>query len=255
MLEVRNVQVSYGVKRVLQPTSLQIKSGQIYGLIGHNGSGKSTLLKVLAGQIVPTAGQGFLNGKNLLSWRPSQFAREVAYLPQHLPISGVLTVEELVSFGRYPWIGMLGRMGPFDKQQIEKAMLMTRIEHHRQQRVDTLSGGERQRVWLAMLLAQNSSFLLLDEPLAALDIVHQVEVLKLIKQISIRLKVGIVLVLHDVNLAARYCDQLVAMRTGELIAQGKASDLMTEGQLKAIYGMDMSVIKHPRLAVPVALVN
>lgn len=242
-------------KTLLQPTDLQFNAAGIHGLIGHNGSGKSTLLKLLAGQLQPTSGKVCFDGTPISQWKPRDFAREVAYLPQQLPPSEHLTALELIQFGRYPWLGLLGRAGAQDHAEVERAMALTQTQAYQDQRVDTLSGGERQRVWLAMLLAQNSRFLLLDEPLAALDIAHQIEMLELIHRLSRELGLGIIVVLHDINLAARYCDQLTALHGGRVITSGTPDDIMTPAQLQAIYGVDMSLAIHPVLGIPVALVN
>lgn len=255
MFQLNQVVVSVADKTLIQSVSLCIEPGQVYGLIGHNGSGKSTLLQVLAKQMAYTQGEAFFKGKHLSAWKPALFAREVAYLPQSLPDSAGLRVHELVQFGRYPWLGLFGRLKKQDTQLIERALQLTQTHMFKEQLVSTLSGGEKQRVWLAMLLAQNSSFLLLDEPLAALDINHQIEVLELLKHIAQSLGTGIVIVIHDVNLAARYCDHLIALHKGRVLAEGTASELMTTEHLKAIYGVEMSVVKHPTLSVPVALVN
>src|SRR5690606_17089750 len=145
--------------------------------------------------------------------------------------------------------------GARDEAEVERALTLTRTQAYRHRRVDTLSGGERPRVWLAILLAQNSQFLFLDEPLAALDIAHQIEVLELIRRLSRELGLGIMLVLHDINLAARYCDRLVALHGGRAIAAGTPGDIMSPGCLRAIYGVDVSMVAHPVLGIPVALVN
>ena len=157
--------------------------------------------------------------------------------------------------GRYPWRGLLGRHTREDEAAIERAIAATHTEAFADRLVDTLSGGERQRVWLAMLLAQGSDFLLLDEPLAALDIAHQVEVLALIRELSQRLGLGVVIVLHDVNMAVRYCDHLVALHGGRVLTQGSPAELMDEATLEAIYGIPMRVMAHPTGQHPVALVH
>lgn len=242
-------------KVLLHPTRLRFDAAGVCGLIGHNGSGKSTLLKLLAGQLVATSGEVSFDGRAVPRWNRRRFAREVAYLPQHLPASEHLTAAELIGFGRYPWQGLLGRDSARDRQEVERAIALTQTQAHRDQRVDTLSGGERQRVWLAMLLAQNSRFLLLDEPLAALDVAHQIEMLELVHRLSRELGLGIVLVLHDVNLAARYCDRLVALRGGRAIVAGPPEAIMTPDCLRRIYGVEMSVFRHPVLGTPVAMAN
>ncbi|NWN81469.1 MAG: ATP-binding cassette domain-containing protein [Halomonas sp.] len=230
---------------LLHPLDLTFDEGRVHGLIGHNGSGKSTLLKLLARQQAPSRGELRLDGKPLTAWGYRAFARRVAYLPQHLPAADNLTGRELVGFGRYPWHGLLGRHGREDTQAIDRALALTHTEPFADRLVDTLSGGERQRVWLAMLLAQGSRLLLLDEPLAALDISHQLEVLALIRRLSRELGLGVIIVLHDINMAARYCDHLVALHGGRLLARGTPDAMMNVETLKAIYGVPMHIMAHP----------
>ncbi|AQZ96055.1 ATP-binding cassette domain-containing protein [Halopseudomonas phragmitis] len=242
-------------KTLLQPLSLELAQGQVHGLIGHNGSGKSTLLKLLARQYSPSSGQACFDQRPLPAWGARAFAREVAYLPQHLPSAENLTGRELVEFGRYPWRGLLGRLTRDDQQQIDRALELTDTQAFATRMVDTLSGGERQRLWLAMLLAQGSRFLLLDEPLAALDIAHQVEVMSLVTGLSRELGLGLVIVLHDINIAARFCDNLIALHSGQLLAQGHPEQLMDHDTLQDIYGISMQVIPHPSANHLVALAH
>ncbi len=254
MFEICSATFEIDGKRLLQPTQLCLAEGQVYGLIGHNGSGKSTLLKLLARQQQVTTGEIRLDNKPLATWGQREFARQVAYLPQHLPATDSLTGRELVAFGRYPWHGLLGRHGAKDTLAIERALKLTDTEHFSDRLVDTLSGGERQRLWLAMLLAQGSRFLLLDEPLAALDIAHQVEVLELIRHLCQELGLGVIIVLHDINQAARYCDRLIALHTGRLLIEGAPEILMNDTTLEAIYGLPLHVICHPSGTHPMAVV-
>ncbi|WP_168016039.1 ATP-binding cassette domain-containing protein [Halomonas salinarum] len=245
MIETRDASFEVNGQCLLQPLDLAFAEGRVHGLIGHNGSGKSTLLKLLARQQSPSQGEIRFDGKPLGTWSNRAFARQVAYLPQHPPSAENLTGRELVGFGRYPWRGLLGRHGREDDLAIERALSLTHTHPFTDRLIDTLSGGERQRVWLAMLLAQNSRYLLLDEPLAALDVAHQVEVLELIHQLSQELKLGVVIVLHDINLAARYCDRLVALHGGRLLAEGPPDVIMNGDTLKDIYGIPMHVMPHP----------
>ena len=240
---------------LLQPLSLQIPDGRVTGLIGHNGSGKSTLIKLLARQQAASAGKIELDGRPLGAWSDREFARQVAYLPQQLPAVEGLTVRDLVGFGRYPWHGALGRLAEEDHARIAEAMRLTDIDRFADRWVDSLSGGERQRVWLAMLLAQNSRYLLLDEPTSALDIAHQVDLLALVRELSHELGLGVVVVLHDVNLAARYCDHLIALHGGRLLAQGSPAELLKSDTLQAIYGIPMGVMPHPHDGTMLAYVS
>ncbi|MFD2190800.1 ABC transporter ATP-binding protein [Pistricoccus aurantiacus] len=255
MFNVNAASFAIDDKRILHPVDLAFSQGRLYGLIGHNGSGKSTLLKLLARQQPVSQGDIEFDGKPLSRWGKREFARQVAYLPQHLPATENLTGRELIDFGRYPWRGLLGRKSAEDRRQIERAMALTHTESFADRLVDTLSGGERQRVWLAMLLAQGSRFLLLDEPLAALDIAHQIEVLSLVKNLSQELDLGVIIVMHDINLAARYCDHLVALHSGKLLEQGAPERIMRPATLQSIYGIAMQILASPQSRHPIAVVN
>ncbi|RUR34309.1 ATP-binding cassette domain-containing protein [Vreelandella nanhaiensis] len=246
MFEVKGATFAINGKPLLQPIEHTFQQGKVYGLIGHNGSGKSTLIKLLAQQQPISQGDIHFDQRPLNAWGSREFARQVAYLPQHLPSAENLTGRELVAFGRYPWHGLLGRHNQKDTDAIERAIALTHTEAFADRLVDTLSGGERQRVWLAMLLAQGSRFLLLDEPLAALDIAHQMEVLALIRKLCDELDLGVIIVLHDINMASRYCDELMALHSGRLLAHGPPRDMMCNSTLEAIYGLPMQVMKHPK---------
>jgi iron complex transport system ATP-binding protein len=245
MYVLNDLRFTVAGRDLLQPLSLRIPDGRVTGLIGHNGSGKSTLIKLLARQQSATAGGIELDGRALGDWSDREFARQVAYLPQQLPAVEGLTVRDLVGFGRYPWHGALGRLGDDDHARIDEAMRLTDVGRFSDRWVDSLSGGERQRVWLAMLLAQNSRFLLLDEPTSALDIAHQVDLLSLVRDLSHELGLGVMVVLHDVNMAARYCDHLIALHGGRLLAEGAPNTLLRSETLEAIYGIPMGVMTHP----------
>ncbi|MDU8923858.1 ATP-binding cassette domain-containing protein [Pasteurellaceae bacterium LIM206] len=247
-------QVSFGIpgRTLLHPISLVFERGKVYGLIGHNGSGKSTLIKLMARQNKLSSGEITLNDKPIEQWESREFAREVAYLPQHLPTATQLTARELIAMGRYAWQGLFGRTGATDQNIVRQSMALTHTEPFADQLIDTLSGGERSRIWLAMLLAQQSHFLLLDEPLAPLDIAHQVEVMQLIQKLSRELNLGIVIVIHDINLASRFCDQLVALHSGRLLSQGDSGRIVTPASLYDIYGIHLNVIAHPDNGRPVS---
>lgn len=255
MFDVDQASYSVNGRPLLRPTSLQLREGEIVGLIGHNGSGKSTLLKLLARQLPVTDGEIRLDGRPLSQWGDRAFACRVAYLAQQLPATDNLTVSELVQFGRYPWRGLLGRMRQEDYAHIEHAMTLTSTLPLADRIVETLSGGERQRAWLAMLLAQGSRYLFLDEPLASLDIAHQVEVMALIRRLCHELRLGVVVVIHDVNMAARYCDRIVALHSSCLMTQGRPEQLMQDATLESIYGIPMRVLSHPEHQQPIAVIR
>lgn len=237
---------------LLHTLNLRIEAGAVCGLIGQNGSGKSTLLKLLARQQAPTSGRISFAGRPLESWSRRAFARMVAYLPQDTPQGLELTVGELVAQGRYPWHGALGRFGEVDRRKTLAALRLTQIEGLADRMIGTLSGGERQRAWIAMMVAQDARCLLLDEPTSALDVAHQVEILSLIRHLSRDQGLSVLIVMHDINMAARFCDRLYALKDGALIAQGTPEALMTTATLNDIYGIAMDVMPHPKRGTPLA---
>ncbi|NDJ58858.1 Fe3+-hydroxamate ABC transporter ATP-binding protein FhuC [Enterobacteriaceae bacterium 4M9] len=241
-------------RTLLHSLSLTFPAGKVTGLIGHNGSGKSTLLKMLGRHQKPSEGDILLAGQPLDSWNSKAFARMVAYLPQQLPAAEGMTVRELVAIGRYPWHGALGRFGVADREKVEEAISLVGLKPFAHRLVDSLSGGERQRAWIAMLVAQDSRCLLLDEPTSALDVAHQVEVHALIHHLSEERGLTVIAVLHDINMAARYCDWMVALRGGETIAQGTPADMMNSETLEQIYGIPMGILPHPSGSAPVSFV-
>ncbi|MDD9174316.1 MULTISPECIES: ABC transporter ATP-binding protein [Aliivibrio] len=232
-------------KKILHATNLFFPKGKVTTLLGHNGCGKSTLVKLLSRQNPPTAGKVLFNDKavNLLSHQ--EFALNVAYLPQHPPITDGVTVRELVCFGRYPWKGAFGRYRKQDYQLVDEAIEKVGLTLFSDRFVATLSGGERQRAWVAMLLAQQSQCILLDEPTSALDVAHQYELLTLIRELNKTLGLTVIMVLHDVNMAAKFSDHLIALHSGEVIAQGAPEILMNKDTLQQIYGMELALFSHP----------
>ena len=245
---------SVGDKVLLHPTTIAFRPGEVSALVGHNGSGKSTLLKLLARQLDPSGGVARFGGDPVQRWGNRAFARAVAYLPQDAPAAPGMTARELVACGRYPWHGALGRFGEEDRGKVEEALRLTHIEHLSDRLVDTLSGGERQRVWIAMLVAQDSRCLLLDEPTSALDVAHQIEVLSLVRDLSHAKGLGVVVVLHDINMAARFCDRIFALKGGHFIAEGAPGEVMKAETLKDIYGVAMDILPNPVTGAPIAYV-
>jgi iron complex transport system ATP-binding protein len=249
------VGVTIGARAILADVSLRLEPGKIHGLIGANGSGKSTLLKLLARQTRPTSGTIWFSGAEIGALPPRAFARAVAYMPQFTPPAEGMTVDELVALGRFPWHGAFGRFGAEDRAKVAAALVDTGLDALAGRLVDTLSGGERQRAWLAMMLAQDTRCLLLDEPTSALDIAHQVEVLKLVRSLNRARGLAAVVVLHDVNMAARLCDEIVALKRGRLIASGAPAALMTPERLAEIYDLDMGILPHPESGEPIGYVR
>ncbi|ADV10272.1 ABC transporter related protein [Mesorhizobium ciceri biovar biserrulae WSM1271] len=249
------VRFAVGERTLLGPVSLELQRSRVYGLIGHNGSGKSTLIKLMARQQPASSGAITFARRPLPQWGAREFARALAYLPQTTPAATGLTVRELATLGRYPWHGALGRFRAQDRQHVEEALALTDMEGFADRLVDELSGGERQRAWLAMLVAQNAGVMLLDEPISALDIAHQVEVLGLVKELSRKRDLCVVVVLHDPNMAARYCDELIALKDGKLLTRGTPGEIMRSDVLKGIFGVEMGVFAHPVTGQPVGYVQ
>jgi iron complex transport system ATP-binding protein len=233
---------------ILSDVSLDFPAGEVVALVGHNGSGKSSLLKILARQLTPTTGSAAYAGRNLLHYHGRDFPRSVAYLPQDLGTGSDMTIRELVACGRYPWHGALGRFSAVDREKVEAAIAATHIEAFADRMVGTLSGGERQRAWIAMLIAQDARCLLLDEPTAALDIAHQVDVLSLVRKLAHEGGRSVVIVLHDINMAARFCDRIHALKAGRVVASGTPAEILVPETLHTIYGIKMEVISVPHLS-------
>lgn len=240
-----------GQRTLLGPVSLELRRGRVYGLIGHNGSGKTTLIKLLARQQAPSSGTIDFSGRPLSDWRPRELARVLAYLPQTTPAATSLTVRELAALGRYPWHGALGRFGVEDHRHVDEALVLTDMTSFADRLVDELSGGERQRAWIAMLVAQDAGVMLLDEPISALDIAHQEDILGLVRELSRKRDLCVVTVLHDPNMAARHCDELIALKDGKLLTQGTPHQMMNGDVLKRVFGVEMGVFSHPVTGQPI----
>ncbi|VCU68782.1 Iron(3+)-hydroxamate import ATP-binding protein FhuC [Pigmentiphaga humi] len=244
LLELRDAGFRAAGETILQPLTLAIPAGRVLGVIGHNGSGKSTLGRMLARQLLPSTGRLLLRGAPAERMAARQFAREVAYLPQHIPAAAGMTVQELVGLGRYPWLGAFRSPTREDRDRVRESMATTGVADLSTRLVDTLSGGERQRVWLAMLVAQQAHSLILDEPTSALDIRHQVSVLGLLRQLARTQGVGVVVILHDIYMAGRYCDDIIALRRGRVVAAGGREEILAPDVLRAIYDIEMDVMIH-----------
>ena len=244
----------YGQTLIVDDINLTIPTGKMTVLAGANGSGKSTLLSTIARMLKPLGGCVRLDGQAIHQMPTKTVSLQLGILPQSPLTPEGLTVFELVSRGRYPWQGLMRQWSEADELAVEEALRLTGTAEFAHLPVDSLSGGERQRAWIAMLVAQDSRCLLLDEPTSALDIAHQVDVLALVHRLSQQRGLTVIAVLHDINMAARYCDYLVALRGGEMIAQGTPAELMRSDTLEQIYGIPMGILPHPAGAAPVSFV-
>ena len=254
ILDARALGFAVAGRQILDGVDLAVRRGEVAALVGHNGSGKSTLIKLLARQLLPSAGTVTFEGQPVDALGAREFSRRVAYLPQDLTTASGMTVRELVACGRYPWHGALGRFTEEDGAKVAEAIALTHLGRLAERMVETLSGGERQRAWIAMLLAQDATCLLLDEPISALDIAHQIEILALVQNLTHRKSLSVAVVLHDINMAARFCDSIHALKGGRVIASGPPEAMMTAEVLRDIYGLHMNVMPHPSRGVPLAYV-
>ena len=239
-LGLQQASFAVGSKTILKPLDLTIETGKITAILGPNGSGKSTLLKLLSGLIEPSAGQVSLGQQSLNKIKRSELAKKLTMLPQHSPVPLGMSVTDLVACGRHPYSGPFGRLQPEDYQAVEQALVRVGMDHHKDNRVDHLSGGEMQRVWLAMVLAQQTGILLLDEPTSWLDIQHQLRLLEIVRTLNHEQQITIVWILHDLNQALEYSDNILLMNKGELVKQGKAVDVLSESIIQEVFGVSMT---------------
>jgi len=253
VLEAKALAAGYGERLVIPSLSLQITMGKITALVGPNGSGKSTLLKALARIAPPRAGMVYLDGRSIARMSTREVALRLAILPQGPSAPEELTVAELVEQGRYPHAGPLRMLREQDHVAIHEALAQTNMEQFRHRRLDSLSGGERQRAWIALALAQATPVLLLDEPTTFLDVGHQIEVLDLVQTLNRRHGKTIVLVVHDLNLAARYADRMVVLQNGRIVADGAPREVLTASLLADVFQVQAYILSHPVDGLPVCL--
>ena len=254
-LEASALTLGYTDAAVISDLDLTIPHGKITVIVGANACGKSTLLRGMARLLRPRSGAVLLDGEAIHRLPTKQVARTLGLLPQNPIAPEGVTVADLVGRGRHPHHGAFGRWTTEDERAVTEALALTDTLGLADRAVDELSGGQRQRVWIAMALAQGSDLLLLDEPPTYLDIAHQVEMLDLLADLNARRGTTIVMVLHDLNLSARYADHLVALRTGRIVAEGTPREVVTEEVVRTVFGLDNVVIddpvSHTPLVVPV----
>lgn len=241
VLSCEQVSFAYGAVEVLSAISCEVSAGEIVGMIGPNGSGKSTLVRLLSGVRIPRAGRVTYNGRDLQTYSRDELAQAIAVVPQETAIELPFSVLEVVLMGRSPYLGKLGFESAHDLAVARRAMAQTGVAALATREVHALSGGERQRVILARALAQEPRVLLLDEPTAFLDIKHQVAVYDLMKQLSREQGLAVVAILHDLNLAALYCDRLVLLKAGRVFCQGAPEQVLTYTNIKAVYETEVYI--------------
>lgn len=251
-LHTENLHIAYGNQEIVTNVNLNIVDEKITIIIGSNGCGKSTLLKTIARIHPSKSGAVFLDGKEIHKESTKKIAQKMAILPQSPDAPEGLTVAELVSYGRFPYQKRV-RLNEKDHEVINWALQVTGVDVFRHRVVDSLSGGQRQKVWIAMALAQETDIILLDEPTTYLDLSHQLEILELLRWLNRREKRTIVMVLHDLNHAARFADHIVAMKHGEIVCEGTAEEVITAATLHDVFHIDAEIVIDPRTKKPVCL--
>ncbi|AQT78234.1 iron-dicitrate transporter ATP-binding subunit [Mycolicibacterium litorale] len=248
-LRTQRLSIGYG-SPVVTGLSVDVLDNAVTMIVGPNACGKSTLLRGLARLLKPTAGQVILDGHDIGTMHTKEVARRLGLLPQTSIAPDGITVADLVSRGRYPHQSVLRQWSRSDDEAVTEAMRATGITELSGRLVDELSGGQRQRVWVAMVLAQQTPLVLLDEPTTYLDITHQVELLDLFTMLNREQGRTVVAVLHDLNHACRYADQIIAMKDGRVVAQGNPTDVITEDLVHAVYGLRCQIIDDPQTGTP-----
>lgn len=252
-LRAEGLTVGYGENaHVLEDVSIQVRRGEFTAIIGPNACGKSTLLRTLARVMRPASGRVLLDGAEISRMRARELATRLGMLPQSPAVPEGITVFDLVARGRYPHQSVFSQWSREDERVVAASMERTRVRELADRGVDTLSGGQRQRVWIAMALAQDTELLLLDEPTTFLDITHQIELLRLLGELQ-RDGRTVIAVLHELNQAARFATDVIAMREGRVVATGDPAEVFTPETMKEVYDLDCRVIRDPETESPVVL--
>lgn len=241
-LEAKNISVSIGGKKILSNISANFTEGKRIAIIGANGAGKSTLLKVLAALNSEYTGEVILNGKNIRKMSRKEIARNIAVMPQTMEIPPDITVTRLIDYGRFPYRSIFSGGNPKeDREATEWALKVANLEKFKDRQVNSLSGGERQRARIAMALAQKPQIILFDEPTTYLDIAHQLEVMQIIKFINEKFGMTVIMVLHDINHAIEYADEIFVIKDCKIFAQGSPKKILTENLLAEVFGVKAEI--------------
>lgn len=253
ILQTQHLTLSYGSETIINNLNITIPNNKITVLIGSNGCGKSTLLRSLARLLKPKNGNIFLSGKDIAKSSTKQVAKQLAILPQNTSAPEGITVFQLVKQGRYPHQTWFRQWSEQDEQMVDWALKVTKMEEFKQKQVDSLSGGQRQRAWIAMILAQGTSTLLLDEPTTFLDLTHQIELLDILYQLNREQKSTIVMVLHDLNLACRYADHFIAIKDKQVYVQGSPKEIVTKEMVQEVFDLNSEIISDPIYGTPMCI--
>ncbi len=250
IMTATRLDLGYDEQLIVKSLDLSLPVGKVTSIIGPNGCGKSTILKAMGRILRPSGGAVCLRGQDIRTLNTKEIARRMAILPQAPQAPGGLTVEELVAYGRYPHQKGFGKLTEEDRRVIHWALCVTNLEAYTHAVVDTLSGGQRQRVWIAVALAQQTELILLDEPTTYLDLSYQLEVLELLHRLNREQHASIVMVLHDLNLAARFSDYMIAVRNGRIVCHGDPQTVMCAQVLRDVFHIDACIQPDPRTGKP-----
>lgn len=252
-LTAHDLTLAYEDVEVIGNLNCIVPPRQVTTFIGPNGSGKSTLLRGLARLMTPRTGAVLLDGKEIHRSPTKAVARQLSMLPQRPSAPDGLIVRELVALGRFPYQGLLGALSREDDRQIDLALQTAGVEHLEDRPIGELSGGQRQLVWIAMALAQDTPTILLDEPTTFLDLSHQLEVLELLRKLHREAGRTIIMVLHDVNQAARFSDRIIALSQGRIVANGLPDEVLTADLMRSVFGIDAEIIRCEATASPLCI--
>ncbi len=244
-ISVKNLSHAFDGRTVLEDLSFEVEAGNFFIIIGPNGSGKTTLLKLLVGLLPLKSGAVHVLSENLAEYSAAGLARRIAYVPQNVPVEFPFTVTQVVLMGRSPHLGPLGFEGQIDLRMAQDAMNITDVSHLAERRLDQLSGGEQQRVFIARAICQQPKILLLDEPTAALDLSHQVRLMDLMERLKNEQGVTVVMVSHDLNMAAMYADRLLLLSRGRIARSGAPAKVIDYDLLEQVYGCKLLVDQSP----------
>lgn len=252
-LEAKQLTLAYDGASIIQNLNLGIPAGKTTVLVGANGCGKSTLLRGLAKLLKPKSGIVYLDGKNISQLKAKTVAKKMGMLPQSPVAPEGLTVRDLVAMGRYPYQSWLQQWSTGDEEKVAEALEITTMTELADRALDSLSGGQKQRAWIAMVLAQDTDILLLDEPTTFLDLSHQVELLDLLDELQQSKGKTIVMILHDLNLSCRYADYLVAVQQGKVYATGTPQQVMTEEMVRDVFNLECRIVLDPLANTPMCI--
>lgn len=252
-ISVKKLSVAYENNTIIENMNLDIPKGKISIIIGANGCGKSTLLKTIARINKPKNGDIFINNRNIKSIKEKDIAKEVAFLPQGPSCPSGLTVRELVAYGRFPHQKIIGGLNNHDKDIIDWAIKETVLSEFADRKIENLSGGQRQRAWIAMALAQETEIIMLDEPTTYLDMSYQLEVLEVLQKLNQEKNITVVIVLHELNNACRFADNIIGLKKGKIVCKGKPIEVINNSTLKEIYGINANIKESENGQYPVCM--